>query len=166
MLKQHAIPSSGLPNLKIYSSRGCRKASQRWSMYVANKAILKLRVFRGRYHFRLWVLASTGEYFYYWHWGLLPKVLQSKWSQYNFTVLPLTNHMYIADWLIWLGPLKSWWFSAVCYRIWLEGCQTRCVRSFSFAKSQQAFNIKPANYTVKIIIQDVNKKTICWYGTQ
>lgn len=63
MLKQHAIPSSGLPNLKIYSSRGCRKASQRLSIYVANKAILKLRIFRGRYHLKAWFFTSTGEFF-------------------------------------------------------------------------------------------------------
>ena len=30
MLKQHAIPNSSLHNLKIYSSKGCRKTSQRW----------------------------------------------------------------------------------------------------------------------------------------
>ena len=82
-LKQHAIPNSGLQNLKIYLSKGCRKASQGWIMYVciANTAILKLRIFSGRYHFRLWVFAATGEYFYYWHWRVLPKVLQSKWCQ-------------------------------------------------------------------------------------
>ena len=32
-------------------------------MYVANTAILNLRIFSGKYHFRLWVFASTGEYF-------------------------------------------------------------------------------------------------------
>ena len=34
-------------------------------MYVANTAILTTRIFSRRYHFRLWVFASTGEYFYY-----------------------------------------------------------------------------------------------------
>ena len=29
MLKQHATPNSNLHNLKIYSSKGCRKTSQR-----------------------------------------------------------------------------------------------------------------------------------------
>ena len=29
MLKQHATPNSSLHNLKIYSSKGCRKTSQR-----------------------------------------------------------------------------------------------------------------------------------------
>ena len=29
MLKQHTIPKSSLHNLKIYSSKGCRKTSQR-----------------------------------------------------------------------------------------------------------------------------------------
>ena len=38
MLKQHAIPNSSLHNLKIYSSKGCRKTSQRWIIcsYLAN----------------------------------------------------------------------------------------------------------------------------------
>ena len=35
MLKQHATPNSSLHNLKIYSSKGCRKTSQR-SIYVAS----------------------------------------------------------------------------------------------------------------------------------
>ena len=33
MLKQHAIPNSSLHNLKIYSSKGCRKTSQRLIIY-------------------------------------------------------------------------------------------------------------------------------------
>ena len=69
MLKQHAIPNSSLHNLKIYSSKGCRKTSQSKDefMYryisVANTAILNIRIFSRRYHFRLWGFASTGEYF-------------------------------------------------------------------------------------------------------
>ena len=35
MLKQHSTPNSSLYNLKIYSSKGCRKTSQRW-IYVAS----------------------------------------------------------------------------------------------------------------------------------
>ena len=35
MLKQNATPNSSLHNLKIYSSKGCRKTSQRW-IYVAS----------------------------------------------------------------------------------------------------------------------------------
>ena len=68
MLKQHTIPNSNLQNLKIYSSKGCRKTSQRWIMYAAKTAILRLRIFSRRYHFRLWAFASTGKYFQYWHW--------------------------------------------------------------------------------------------------
>ena len=66
MLKQHAIPSSSLHNLDIYSSKGCRKTSQKWIIcsYVANTAIPNIRIFSWRYHFRLWVFASTGKYFY------------------------------------------------------------------------------------------------------
>ena len=35
MLKQHATLNSSLHNLRIYSSKGCRKTSQRW-IYVAS----------------------------------------------------------------------------------------------------------------------------------
>ena len=68
-------------------------------MFVANTAaILKLRIFSGRYHFRLWVFTSTGEYFYYWHWRVLPKVLKGKWFQdlqkhYHFTLC--THKLYV-----------------------------------------------------------------------
>ena len=102
MLKQHAITNSSLHNLKIYSSKGCRKTSQkcktsqrcRW-IYLANKAILNIRIFSRRYHFRLWVFASTGEYFYCWHWRVLRDVLQSKYdinTFKNFLRFDLTNH--------------------------------------------------------------------------
>ena len=53
-------------------------------MYVAtqaNTAVLNIRIFSRRYHLRLKVFASTGEHFYYWHWRVLPSVLQSKWFQ-------------------------------------------------------------------------------------
>ena len=59
MLKQHAIPNSSLQNLKIYSSQGCRKTSQKWIMYVANTVNSNLNLFfSGRYHFELWVFTS------------------------------------------------------------------------------------------------------------
>ena len=32
-------------------------------MFVANTAILNIRIFSRRYHFRIWAFASTGEYF-------------------------------------------------------------------------------------------------------
>ena len=56
-------------------------------------------IFSGRDHFRLWAFASTGEYFHYWYWRVLPKVLQGKWCQdlqdsYNHHRFVLTNHMY------------------------------------------------------------------------
>ena len=35
ILKQHATPNSSLHNLKIYSSKGCKKTSQRW-IYVCS----------------------------------------------------------------------------------------------------------------------------------
>ena len=79
MLKQNAILKSSLHNVKIYSSEGCRKTNQRWiiCIYVANTAILNDWNFSRRYHFILLVFASTAEYFYYWYWRVLPKVLQS-----------------------------------------------------------------------------------------
>ena len=63
MLKQHATPNSSLHNLKIYLSKGCRKTSQRsiTCMYLANTAVLNIRIFSRSYHFRLKVFASTGE---------------------------------------------------------------------------------------------------------
>ena len=89
MLKQHATPNSSLHIIKIYSSKGCRKSSQIWticmySVLLANTAILNIQIFSSRYHFRLCVFASTYEYFYYWHWRVLPNVLQSKWCQRTF----------------------------------------------------------------------------------
>ena len=90
MLKQYATPTLSLHNLKIYSSKGCRKTSQRWiyvasyvarylPTYLVNTAVVNVQIFSRRYHYRLWVFASTGEYIYYWHWQVLPSVLQSKW---------------------------------------------------------------------------------------
>ena len=88
MLTQHAIQDSSLHNLKIYWSKGCVKTSQSLKMnyitiHVAkpNTAILNIRIFSRRDHFRLWVFVSTGEYFYYWHWRVLTNVLQSKWMR-------------------------------------------------------------------------------------
>ena len=45
MLKQHATPNSSLHNLKIYSSKGCRKTSQRWIYDVHN--VTKLATYLG-----------------------------------------------------------------------------------------------------------------------
>ena len=42
-------------------------------------AVLKFQIFNGRYHFRLWVFASSDEYFHSWHWRVLHKVLQGQW---------------------------------------------------------------------------------------
>ena len=64
MLKQHAIPKSSLQNLFLHQ-KGAKKLVKNEFMYEANTAILKLRIFRGKYHCRLWVFASTGKYVYY-----------------------------------------------------------------------------------------------------
>ena len=68
------IPNSSLHNLKIYSSKEYRKTSQRWIICTSltRTAILNIQIFSRRYQFRLWVFASTGAYFYYWHWRVLP----------------------------------------------------------------------------------------------
>ena len=126
-------------------------------MYVANTAILDVRIFIRRYHFRLWVFASTSENFYYWHWRVLPKVSQGKWWQDLLKPCSiilrfvLTNHILMINHMIYcrLAHLtvvfkKTCWFSAVYYRIWLEG-YIRFIRFFSFAKGQQTFKIKPVN---------------------
>ena len=84
MLKQHSTLNSSWRNLKIYSSKWCRKTSQRWiyvGRYLANlvnTTVLNIRIFSRRYHFSLKVF-STSEYIYYWQWQVLPNVLQSKW---------------------------------------------------------------------------------------
>ena len=87
--KQYAIPNSSLQNLKIFSSKGYRKTSQKWIMYVANTAILELRFFSERYHFRLWVFASTGEYF------LLMALKSTHYLRHMILHFLLTNHMYV-----------------------------------------------------------------------
>ena len=60
MWKQHASQNTSLHNLKICSSKGCRKNSQRWiyvasyiATYLANTAVVNIRIFSRRYHFRL-----------------------------------------------------------------------------------------------------------------
>ena len=78
MLKQHSILHSSLQKLRFIHQKGIVNL---WIMYVANSAILELWIFSGRYHFRLWVFASTGENFYCWHWRVLPKLSQDDWCQ-------------------------------------------------------------------------------------
>ena len=73
ILKQQAIPNSCLQKVKDLLSEGCRKTIQRWIMSSS-----KVSNLNGRYHFRLWVFASSNEYFYCWHWRVLHKVLQGK----------------------------------------------------------------------------------------
>ena len=116
MLKQHATPNSSLHNLKIHLSKGCRKTNQRWlianvcrlhSHILANTAILNIRIFSINFRiFRLCVFASTSKYFYYWHWRVVPNVLQSKWmirplkTLYIISRFVLNHHTYTADWLV------------------------------------------------------------------
>ena len=56
-----------------------------------------------------------------------------------------TNQICIAVELFNWALQKSLWFSAVYYRIWLEGYQIICVRFFLLAKDKKAFKIKLVN---------------------
>ena len=87
-----------------------------YNVYLAiNTAILNIQVFSRRYHFRLWVFALTGEYFYYRHRRVLPNVLESKYDgksfqnlvYYLFLCFVLTNyHMYCIVQIGSTGALK------------------------------------------------------------
>ena len=97
MLKLHAIPNSSLHNLKIYSSRGCRKTSQRcrWIRYLANTTILNIRIFSRRYHLRLLALLrlvnnftfDSGEYYTMCYKVNMPRPLKTLYIYY-FTLWP------------------------------------------------------------------------------
>ena len=115
--------------------------------------------------------SSTGEYFNYWHWRLLPNVLESKYYPktfqnlvyYFYTLCSQITICTVYCRLAQLWLLKLYWFSAAYYEISLEGYQIICVRSFSFAKGQQAFE----NTYKQVSIQSGSpKKNNCWYGTQ
>ena len=75
-------------------------------MYVANTAVLYNRIFSGRFHFRSWVFASTGETFTFDSDEYYPKcykvndVKTFKNLAYYFKLCALSHHMYIADWLV------------------------------------------------------------------
>ena len=61
MLKQHATPNSRLHNLKIYSSKGCRKTSQKWIVLCTYLASTAIQVFSRTYQimgfcFDWWIL--------------------------------------------------------------------------------------------------------------
>ena len=139
------------------------------TIYLTNTAILNIWIFNWRYHFRLWVFASTGEYFYYWHWQVLPNVLQSKWMPRPLKTLSLlicVNHVMYLPILQTgsFGFLKLNWFRAVYYQI--------SVRSFLFAKGQ-AFESNQSVYVYIIYSQNHPKRTStdmelrnCWYGKQ
>ena len=96
VLKQHAIPNSSLHNLKVYSSKGCRKNESRMIIcmyrYLANKAALNISIF-SRYHFRLWVFALTGEYSTF-------TIDTGKYYPLKTFTLAANHHMYTADWLV------------------------------------------------------------------
>ena len=108
ILKHHEIPNLIHRTWRFIPQKGAEKLikDDGWIMQIVKIAILKLRIFSVRYHFRLLAFASTSEYFYCWHREILPKMLRGKWCQvlqkHCSTILRfvLTNHMYIADRLI------------------------------------------------------------------
>ena len=59
------------------------------------------------------------------------------------------------NWGLWI----SCWFNAVYYGVWIEGYKIIFVRSFSFAKDQQAFEIKPVNIQSRSLKTLVIKRT-------
>ena len=71
ILKQHATPNSGLHNLKIYSSAEKLVKDEYMQLasyvatYLANTAVLNIRILSRIYHFRLKVFAWTGEFISY-----------------------------------------------------------------------------------------------------
>ena len=138
--------------------------------HTANTAILNLRIFSGRYHFRDQIMRFCLD------WRILLVLALTSITQdvtkqmiprplralYIILCFVLTNHQCILQ----IGSLnrglqKSYWFSAVYYRIWLERYQIICVRSFTFAEDQQVFEVKPVN-----IQSRSPQRNICWYGTQ
>ena len=136
ILKQHAIRHSSLQNINICSSKGYKKTSQIWIMYVAYIAILEHQIsakdITSDYGFLLRLVKTfavdTEEY-------PLPKVLQDKWCedfQKPCSIIlrfVFTNHMYAFC-------VLAHWFSAVYYDIWLERYQIIFISSSSLAKGQ------------------------------
>ena len=137
-------------------------------MFVVNTAV-NLRIFRGRYHFTLHGFASTGKCFYHTFdtKKYYPRCYKVNYAETFRSLSFYTSCLQIIcilqiDSFI-LGLSKSCWFSVLHNWIWWKEYEIICVRSVSFAKSQQAFKIEPVNI-VKITQLDVNKKNICWYG--
>ena len=70
------------------------------------------------------------------------------------------------NWKFSWGLQKAWWFSAVYYRIWLEGyIKLYLLESFHLLRANKLSKFNQSIFTVKIN-QDVNEKKICRYGTQ
>ena len=107
MLKQLAIPNSSLYNLKIYSSEGCRKTSQRWII------CMYLHINSKYLNFQPKILLQILSFWFDW-WILLLltltiitqaviKLMIARPLKTLYIVLHfvLTNyHMYFADWLV------------------------------------------------------------------
>ena len=62
MLKQHGIRNASLQNVKIYSSKGCRKTSQ--NSKITNTAILNFEILAEDITSDYGFFPSTCEYFY------------------------------------------------------------------------------------------------------
>ena len=148
MLKQHTILKSSLQNLKIYLSKWCRKTSQLtqqlWNFEFSVKYITL------DYGFFLRLLNTftidTDEHYP----TRCYKVNDSKTFKNLVARLSLYALCSQIMYMLQTGSFnqdfyKSYWYKAVYCRIWLERYQVICVRPFSFAKGQQAFEIKLVN---------------------
>ena len=90
--------------LRFINQKGAEKLVKGvlYVLCIANTAILNIWICSWWYNFRLQVFASTGKCFYYWHWPVLPNVVQSKWMprplKTLYIILPLfvlNHHMHI-----------------------------------------------------------------------
>ena len=116
MVKQHAIPNSGLHNLKIFSSKGCRKTSQSWinstwpnTEHSNSKYSNFQQMITSGYGLLLWLVNTftidTDEYYpMCYRVNMLPRPLKTLYIILRF-VLTNNHHicigylLYITNWL-------------------------------------------------------------------
>ena len=89
ILKQHAIPNASLQNLIIFLSKGYRRASQKWIMYITS-------IFQ-----RNISLQIMGFCFDWWILSLLALKITHYLSTLFQALCSQIICMYIGDWLIW-----------------------------------------------------------------
>ena len=137
-----------------------------YSVTLPNTAILNIRILSRRYHFRLWVFASTGEYYHYKTDEYYPMRYKLNDTQdlqkpfiylYGFKLAHKSS--YIADWLNLIGAFK---ITLLCVLLDLirRISNYMCQILFIFKGRQQAFEIikQSAVYSQD---QGSPKKNIC-----